>query len=1178
MKNIHKAPGCNFKPGISLVVVISMVGLLSLLAVSLLSMVTLSRQTGHLESESRKSKLLAEAAFHTILSDLGDEMKNGAKSLEEVKLKDGTMFRLYDFTGKPAGLVVTRAVKPSVSADSILVKQSASGVAFHTHGGQSSKRASAQSTADGVDPLNPSIWEKPRLLPTTVRISKDSAPDWIYVSRNGQNPVVFSTDLARKDDATEPNSKFVVGRYAYNLYNTSGLIDINVAGHPQGKPDNERVGHKGSLTMSDLTVLPEMTQTAVNNLVSWKHDWSTMPAGADTGGEDAAQKYVRLSEGSGWRRMAGNDNLFLSRQDMLRFSRLQAGSLPSAALPSLTHFSRDLDAPSWRPHPDRRKVAVKASLGGNDAFGMDNTLNPDPRSLDKIRERQLLPRRFPLERLKWVATPGKGGPIDPEKAERYFGLRWKTNQWEYVHARSDGRMYTLQDVPPTREPNFFEILRSTVLVGSLGRQFAARGHDAIDQLLSMHQLPTSSGIGGVDASVNLNIMEMGACLIDQADADSWPTTISMPGVRSYFVFGKEDVPYLNRFSAIPYRSKPLRNAKVYTDDGSVAKTESYECSKVLQPMLWRPHQVVKNYKGPTNFRIRPRHIDQGGGSIFYMTQGWAVPGKGGRPGVPDRGSAGDYTYWGGPNYRVTNPEYFPKTFRGTEYIDITVPHDSTAFREPQSVHSSDHGKIAGYTISGGVSPVLVRKGDLRWEGLPENYTEVSGFLVGKALTARIEPENGASGWNRLGVGYFRGDPIEVQMEYQGPDGEWRRYQVAEFTYKSNWGHHYLRADPLWQTEAFHWSSYVIDPRTARFGGLATVLAGGLVPTQWTSLHPQMTWPEGAALAFGAKRSEGVRPGWTGPALETGWNYNAGVQWHEPFNPGAVVDNTKEAWDAAASYSFAYKDPDNVLRPGVAGVNEYNSTAVGNPMSRRCIMSKTGKLTLGSLIGRPQIINRPFRSVAEMAYSFRGTPWRDIDFLNASSPDSGLLDVFSLYEDPDPLKADDPKPPVVAGRVNLNSASIDVITALLRGTAIDEGIYLDNVLASQLAKDVHTWVRSSDLKNGQGPLTSKAALVSASAPTEDAKGLIFELSKKLKTSQDRSINDRREFAVRALTDGTTMRSWNFLLDLVAQSGQLSPTASGFQGFQVAAERRYWVHFAIDRPTGQVIDIQWENVVE
>jgi hypothetical protein len=85
------------------------------------------------------------------------------------------------------------------------------------------------------------------------------------------------------------------------------------------------------------------------------------------------------------------------------------------------------------------------------------------------------------------------------------------------------------------------------------------------------------------------------------------------------------------------------------------------------------------------------------------------------------------------------------------------------------------------------------------------------------------------------------------LQYQAPDGTWRTYHRAEFTYKSNWGHHYLTRDPVWQTETFAWSSYLIDPRTARFGGLATVLASGVKTSEWTSLHPQMFWPDGAAL-------------------------------------------------------------------------------------------------------------------------------------------------------------------------------------------------------------------------------------------------------------------------------------------------------------------------------------------
>jgi hypothetical protein len=380
------------------------------------------------------------------------------------------------------------------------------------------------------------------LLPVEERFNQDNVPTWIHISRDGANPKTFAKNLTENNlnDGTV-NPGYVVGRYAYNLYETSGLIDLNVAGYPSADgPDKQRVGDKGSLVFADLGRLPGMNQSAVDGLAGWRHDWQAQPL-----------EYISHSEGSGWRRMAANDNVFLDRQDMLAFANANPELLPRETLPFVTHFSRDLDAPSHRPDPTRPKIARNARSGGNDAFGADNTVNPDLAAYDETRGRPLLERRFPLERLKWVATPdGASGPLDAARAERYFGLRWQGTYWEYVHARANGDLYTLQDVPADREPNFFEILRATVLAGSLGRQYAARGHDDIDQQLSMHTR------GGVDASVNLNILEMGACLIDQYDEDSHPTAIMLPGpVRPFFAYGKEDVPYLNRLSAIPYRGK-----------------------------------------------------------------------------------------------------------------------------------------------------------------------------------------------------------------------------------------------------------------------------------------------------------------------------------------------------------------------------------------------------------------------------------------------------------------------------------------------------------------------------------------------------------------------------------------------------------------------------------------------
>jgi hypothetical protein len=1205
MQLIYRKTGHDFRPGLSLVVVVSLIGLLSVLAISVLTMVSLTRQTNHLETESRKCEMLAESSFNVTLSDLIDEIKNGAASVTETTLDGGTKLRRYDFTGKPEGLRVGQAVKSSTFADTSLMKQSASGVPFHTQGGQPSERASSVSTAAGSDPLAPSLWAKPRLLPPSVTLDRDNSPDWIYVNRRGDNPVAFSADLKQRNAGGDPNPKFVIGRYAYNLYETSGLLDINAAGHPSGTPDSERVGDKGSLAMADLAGLPGMSAAAVDKLVSWKHDWAIKPEGALIG-EESSQAYVRLSEGSGWKNVAGNDNLFLNRQDLLRYSDLRPQDLPDATLPILTHFSRDLDAPSYRPNPDRPSIENNSIKGGNDAFSSDkgiyDKVNPDMMAISEARKGYLLPRRFPLERLKYVATPGQNGPLDAAKAEKYFGLRWTNGFWTYTQARANGDLYTLEDVPADREPNFFEILRATVLCGSLGRQYGATGLFVGQDLQEW-----SHKLGGIDGSINLNILEMGACIIDQADADSFPTAISLGGSsRDYWAFGKEDVPYLYRTMALPYRTPTKLRSRAYNKNATtgaitVAKTEVYEVAMVLQSTLWRPHQITKNYQGPVNFRIRPQHIDViGGGSMFYLQGGWPMPGKGDPP-FPPAVQAGDYSWWGDAsmNYRAKNPELFPKTFTGAESIELSIPYNSNAFREPQTLHSPEHASANNYSVgnaASGSTSNRVRPGDLRWPGLPTSYDEVYGFLVGKGITARIEndPLFATSTGNRLGDGFFRGDPLEFMMEYQAEDGSWRPYQRAEFTYFNTLSRHYQN-EPYWDTAAWAWTSFLIDPRTARFGGIGGTHQAwsqasnpaGEPPTGPTTFSPRLHWPEGAAMRWEKQQTDpgvptyaGVWSWWRQPAPNTGWNFNAAIVWDMNINHAGCLENDQKAWEQP--YTLAYKDPDGVLRPGVGAENIWGKTksSFGNPMSRRYkINLSTGALSESEpLTGRPRVLNRMFRSVGELAYCFRGTPWRDIDFLHGCSPDAGLLDVFSLYENPDETLADAKETPVVAGRVNLNSASKDVLAALLRGTAIDENKYIDPSLATKLANEIHEWLHSN--APGKGPLASKASIVAPAIPNADAttKSLVYQVSNLLTDEDMRSVNDRREFVLRALSDGTTVRSANFLLDLVVQTGQLNSNASSLEQFQSSAERHFWVHFAIDRPTGKVIDVQWEPVVE
>ena len=78
------------------------------------------------------------------------------------------------------------------------------------------------------------------------------------------------------------------------------------------------------------------------------------------------------------------------------------------------------------------------------------------------------------------------------------------------------------------------------------------------------------------------------------------------------------------------------------------------------------------------------------------------------------------------------------------------------------------------------------------------------------------------------------------------------------------------------------------------------------------------------------------------------------------------------------------------------------------------------------------------------------------------------------------------------------------------------------------------------------------------------------------TMEQNIKTRREAAVRALSDVGQTRTWNLLIDVVAQTGRYPQNASNLDQFVVEGERRYWLHVAIDRFTGEVLDRQMELV--
>ena len=73
-----------------------------------------------------------------------------------------------------------------------------------------------------------------------------------------------------------------------------------------------------------------------------------------------------------------------------------------------------------------------------------------------------------------------------------------------------------------------------------------------------------------------------------------------------------------------------------------------------------------------------------------------------------------------------------------------------------------------------------------------------------------------------------------------------------------------------------------------------------------------------------------------------------------------------------------------------------------------------------------------------------------------------------------------------------------------------------------------------------------------------------------------LKSEQEAVARSLGESSNTRTWNFLIDLIGQSGRYPPTATRLDQFMVEGERRYWLHIAIDRYTGKIVDQQLEVV--
>ncbi len=275
-----------------------------------------------------------------------------------------------------------------------------------------------------------------------------------------------------------------------------------------------------------------------------------------------------------------------------------------------------------------------------------------------------------------------------------------------------------------------------------------------------------------------------------------------------------------------------------------------------------------------------------------------------------------------------------------------------------------------------------------------------------------------------------------------------------------------------------------------------------------------------------------------------WGLNAASGWTYIMEGTSLALYSGLLAENKASSTTRYTDPDGVQRRGDGAYTTGTLGDGGYPLAP------------GADDSRPLVLNRPFRSIAEMGYASRGMPWKSLDFFSQESGDAALLDLFMLQEAPE----------VIHGVVDLNTRQTPVLAALLNGAlrSEDGSATLSPGEATAFASALVAF--TSGTTSPQGPLANRADLVARWIGTLPA------------TGPDEIIKRRREAAARTLSDVGTTRTWNLLIDIIAQSGRYAPGAASLEKFTVQGERRYWLHLAMDRYTGEVIAEYLEPVYE
>jgi len=1313
--------------GFALVLVLAFVLLVLTVALAFFSNSVLQRQISTSSANQGKVDLFAQGALDTTIGDLKQEIIAGSTT---PPIAPGVYWPLTTANMVPTrvGTVdgLPNLVKTSASGQSFYTGGPTGRASLLGTSASSSHPISAARWNTPILLPMPAGHSNTDLTPLSGA-GGFTPPNWIYVDRSGNNPQAVTTDTMGRYAYCIYDEG---GLLDMNVAGYPAEMDPSQASHKVGSSFADLtqlglttsqidtlIGWRNYASAQPTGSFPSYVFDATTSGLNYfnsvlSHPWGFM---AVTSGMTAVTP-TTLYQGQ-------SDQKFVSRQQLISFLTQAPVSTSPDVLQYMGTFSRTLDQPSYRPVPTVRPMVVANSgtpsvgalysapaAGGNDAQGLDDQINPfflgvtvttpftRNDGTSAIVGEPLVKKRFALNRLAWVTYKGpsadnmtdpeviqtmtnlggKNIPTDPiyqfmqmgtgPNIQQYFGLSWNSTAgyWVYNHGIAGNKIGRLSDVQaanPPREPDFFELLKAALTVGSLGK-----GAGSVNQVRdnSSYVGPNDIGQYTLDTSTTYQVLQIGANMIDQFDADSYPTHISYTstagGAQDFY--GSENLPYLYRVRAVGV---------------NLTNTVPSTAAMLLLPEVWNPYgNLTSGTLVPTSFRMFTTSTTAS--RVVGLTVNY----------INSTALEADVTEPASPTEPTLNFDTPPTAGQtelwspaGSTELDFTIPVGSNAAREPLFVggeegtaqalsastkagNSNSINSLSGASVDGlgylseGTFSSLKYCGVVmgtfpnQWPNTTTGSTYPTPYVqpapgstlynVGNPSTSTecfsVDPTSASATLEQSTC------PVEYVLQYQDAGGNWQIYQnnlgqtplAAQMSLTKNVGLGIIpvvrditapliaetttatlqvgRGTGVWMT----W----MDPRTSRFGspGNAVYYLGsgtaffssakgyyGLSDRPDTQFGSGCTWfTPGSGLGASysvVPAAQANSIGWYGGP--NGWT-TVGNDTGNVFVPGFYADNVTLSRAAGSGLGGTatftgpnyFADPDGVVRRGMGGYasSPSNGNTTGLPLAA---LSSSGTQSTS----RPYILNRPFRSVAELGYVFSGTPWRNLDMSNPESGAVALLDTFCISDTPDPNA-------LVAGKVNLNTRQAPVLQALLSGSGGPGSAYKDEVnpgvtgattelSSTEIAAIAQNLVaRTTSTLPGQGPLENIAELVgkfNAKVTTaggvspfniDGTKSYVGFTSDLVNNSNSLDqvftdpntlyIHRLRDSAIRALSSGGQTRVWNLMIDLVAQTGKYRTGETSLDKFLVDGERRYWLHVAIDRFTGKVIDEQIEQVNE